>query len=43
MAPPRFDGAGLFVTQFDWEYHLLLALSLALVVIGMIGVLFLAT
>ena len=33
----------VFVTEFDWEYNLLLALSLALVVIGVIGVLYLAT
>ena len=32
----------VFVTEFDWEYNLLLALSLALVVVGVIGVLFLA-
>jgi hypothetical protein len=31
------------VTQFDWEYYLLLACSLALLVLGVILILFLGT
>jgi hypothetical protein len=37
----RADG-GPFVMQFDWEYYLLTACSLALVVIGLLFILFLA-
>jgi hypothetical protein len=35
-------GGGVFVTQFDWEYYLPSAFSLALVVVGLLFILFLA-
>jgi hypothetical protein len=41
-ASPSSPGASRSVPQFDWEYYLLMALSLALVVLGAIFILFLA-
>jgi hypothetical protein len=35
-------GDGGFVTKFDWEYYLLCAISLAVAVVGIVGLLSLA-
>jgi hypothetical protein len=36
-------GAAIAVKQFDWEYHLLIACALAIMVVGAVSVLFFAT
>ena len=36
-------GAAIAVKQFDWEYHLLIACALALVVVGTLSIVFFAT
>jgi hypothetical protein len=36
-------GAAIPVKQFDWEYHLLIACALALMVVGALSILFFAT
>jgi hypothetical protein len=35
-------GAAIAVKQFDWEYHLLIACALALVMVGALSILFFA-
>jgi len=36
-------GAAIAVKQFDWEYHLLIACALAIMVVGALSIMFFAT